>query len=110
MHMSTALSHETANPVRICFALAAVLAAAPAFAAAESAARTIEITRFAFVPGEITVAPGTRIAWTNRDEVPHTVMSKDKVLASKGLDTDDTFEYAFAAEGDSVTTAACIRS
>jgi plastocyanin len=48
----------------------------------------------------VTVAPGTRIAWTNRDEVPHTVVSKDKALASKGLDTGDSFEYAFAAEGD----------
>ena len=49
---------------------------------------------------EITVAPGTRIVWTNRDETPHTVTSNDKSFASKGLDTDDKFEHTFASEGD----------
>ena len=51
-------------------------------------------------PKEITVAPGTRVVWTNRDETPHTVTSNDKSFASKGLDTDDQFEHVFSKEGD----------
>jgi hypothetical protein len=49
---------------------------------------------------QITVAPGTKIIWTNRDETPHTVTSNDKSFASKGLDTDDKFEHTFGSEGD----------
>ena len=69
---------------------------------AASPAPTVEvaITKFAFAPKEITVAPGTRIVWTNRDETPHTVTSSDKRFASKGLDTDDTFEHTFDGTGD----------
>jgi plastocyanin len=73
----------------------------PAILAAASApTSTVEITKFVFAPKEITVAPGTTIVWTNHDEVPHTVTSKDKVLASKALDTDDKFQYTFSQEGD----------
>jgi len=71
------------------------VAAAPA-----SSAVAVDITKFAFVPKEITIAPGTKITWTNHDETPHSVTSNDKSFASKGLDTDDTFEHVFASEGD----------
>jgi plastocyanin len=87
-------------------ALALVLFAAfvmPAlFASAGTPAPTIDlnIAKFAFAPKEITIAPGTKIIWTNRDETPHTVTSNDKSFASKGLDTDDKFEHTFASEGD----------
>ena len=60
----------------------------------------VAITKFAFAPREITVAPGSTIVWTNQDETPHTVTSNDKSFASKGLDTDDTYEHTFATEGD----------
>jgi plastocyanin len=69
-------------------------------AQADPPAPNVDITKFAFVPNEITIAPGTRIVWTNHDETPHTVTSKDKSFASKGLDTDDRFEHTFASEGD----------
>ncbi|MBS0514908.1 MAG: cupredoxin family copper-binding protein [Proteobacteria bacterium] len=61
---------------------------------------TIDITKFTYAPKEITVAPGTRIVWTNRDEVPHTVTAKDKSVDSKAMDTGDKFEYTFTQEGD----------
>jgi len=80
-----------------------VLAAAGAYrhaAAAPPAAVRVEITKFTFAPKEITVPPGTHVIWTNRDETPHTVSSNDKSFASKGMDTDDTFEQTFAQEGD----------
>lgn len=60
----------------------------------------ISISKFAYGPKEITIAPGTKIVWTNHDETPHTVTSNDKSFASKGLDTDDKFEHTFTSEGD----------
>jgi len=69
-------------------------------AVAATAAPTVDITKFAFTPGELTVAPGTTITWTNHDDVPHTVASTDKQLLSKALDTDDHFEHTFDEEGD----------
>ena len=60
----------------------------------------VDITKFAFAPKEITIAPGTKVVWTNRDDTPHTVAANDKSFGSKGLDTDDRFEHVFASEGD----------
>ena len=68
--------------------------------AAAAPAVTVDITKFAFAPKELTVAPGTRVVWTNRDEAPHTVTSTDKAFGSKGMDTGDTYEFTFATEGD----------
>ena len=67
-----------------------------------SAAETssIEITKFAFAPKEITVAPGTKVTWTNHDETPHTISAADRTFLSKAMDTDDRYEYTFASEGD----------
>jgi len=104
--MSHAFSRATTHSLRACAALALVFCAAfvmPAiFAAAASPAPAVDldITKFKFAPKEITIAPGTKIIWTNRDETPHTVTSNDKSFASKGLDTDDKFEHTFASEGD----------
>ena len=85
----------------ITVAVAALLVAlVPLTSAAAGATVQVDITKFAFAPKEISVAPGTRVVWTNRDEAPHTVTSNDKRFASKGLDTDDTFEHTFDAEGD----------
>ena len=78
------------------FAMPAILAAA----ATPSSTVDIDIAKFAYGPKEITIAPGTKIIWTNHDETPHTVTSNDKSFASKGLDTDDKFEHTFASEGD----------
>jgi len=85
----------------------AILAAAIALAmpvvhavAAGNPAAAVDITKFTFAPKELTVAPGTRVIWTNKDETPHTVTSNDKSFASKGMDTDDKFEHTFDREGD----------
>ena len=78
--------------------ISASLAAAPTLAT--TPATTVDIAKFAFVPKELTVEPGTKVRWTNRDETPHTVTSQGKVFASKAMDTDDQFEFTFAAEGD----------
>jgi plastocyanin len=78
------------------FAIPTILAAA----APPAPTVDVNIARFAYAPKDITIAPGTKIVWTNQDQAPHTVTSNDKSFASKGLDTDDKFEHTFASEGD----------
>jgi len=75
-----------------------LLAAADPAAALETP--LIEIQKFAFAPKEVTVAPGTTIAWTNRDETPHTISAQDLHFVSKAMDTGDRYEYTFTDEGD----------
>lgn len=104
--MRNASPFPTIRSLAECATLAALLCAASIVfiaqgqAASPAPAVEVAITKFAFAPKEITVAPGTRIVWTNRDETPHTVTSSDKRFASKGLDTDDTFEHTFDGAGD----------
>jgi amicyanin len=73
--------------------------AEPAAPAAE--ATQVVIDNFAYSSPTITVAPGTRVTWVNRDDVPHTVTSsvKPRAFDSKAMDTDDTFSFVFAAPG-----------
>lgn len=84
----------------LAFCAALVMPAIFAVAASPAPAVDVNIVKFAYGPKEITVTPGTKIVWTNHDETPHTVTSNDKSFASKGMDTDDTFEHTFASEGD----------
>ena len=84
----------------LAFGAAFVMPAILATAAGPATAVEVKIAKFAYDAKEITVAPGTRVVWTNRDETPHTVTSNDKSFASKGLDTDDKFECKFDREGD----------
>lgn len=51
-------------------ALAALLAAPPSAAGAET--RTVAIEGMQFAPAVLTVRHGTTIVWENRDLVPHT--------------------------------------
>jgi plastocyanin len=67
--------------------------------AAAPAAAAVSIDNFSFTPREITVAKGTTVTWTNRDDVPHTVVSPDKAFRSKALDTDDQFSFTFQDAG-----------
>lgn len=64
-----------------------------------SATAGVKIESFSFAPGELTVAVGTTVTWTNRDEIPHTVVSTDGVFKSKVRDKDETFSYTFAKAG-----------
>lgn len=61
--------------------------------------REVKIDNFTFGPAELTVKAGTSITWTNRDDIPHTVVSTDKVFKSKVLDTDEKFSFTFSAPG-----------
>ena len=60
----------------------------------------VKIDNFSFAPGEFTVAVGTTVTWTNRDDIPHTVVSTDGVFKFKVRDTDEKFSYTFTKAGD----------
>jgi plastocyanin len=59
----------------------------------------IEINNFAFTPATVTVPVGTQIIWTNKDETLHNVVSSDKTIKSKLLDTNEKFEFTFTQPG-----------
>lgn len=59
----------------------------------------IKIDNFSFSPATITVPVGATVRWTNRDDIPHTVVSDDKAFKSKVLDTDEDFTYTFTKPG-----------
>ena len=59
----------------------------------------IKIDNFSFGPQTVTVPVGTTVTWTNRDDIPHTVVSTDGVFKSKVRDTDEKFSYTFTKAG-----------
>lgn len=62
-------------------------------------AMEVKIDNFSFGPTELAVTAGTTITWTNRDDIPHTVVSTEKVFKSKVLDTDEQYSFTFASPG-----------
>jgi plastocyanin len=65
----------------------------------QPAAVQVKIDNFSFIPQEITVAAGTKITWTNQDDIPHTVTSTSEAFKSKALDTDDKYSFTFDKPG-----------
>jgi plastocyanin len=84
--------------------LSGIVAGHRSFAASaqEKPASTAEvkIDNFSFGPAAITVSVGTTVTWINRDDIPHTVVSTDKVFKSKVLDTDEKFSFTFTKPGE----------
>jgi plastocyanin len=76
-------------------ALAILLAAAPA----QSAEQTVGISEYAFSPAKLSVTAGTKVTWINHDQVPHSVVEKDKRFHSAALDTDDSYSLTFSQPG-----------
>lgn len=64
-------------------------------------ASEVKIDNFSFGPSALNVSVGTTVTWTNRDDIPHTVVSADdpKVFKSKVLDTDEKFSFTFTKAG-----------
>jgi plastocyanin len=67
------------------------------FAAEET--NVVTIDNFTFTPPDLTVAVGTTVKWVNHDDIPHTVVDKNKAYRSKALDTDDAYSFTFASAG-----------
>jgi amicyanin len=63
------------------------------------AAAAVKIDNFKFGPEDLTVAVGTTVTWTNRDDIPHTVVSTTGAFKSKVLDTDEKFSFTFSTAG-----------
>ena len=59
----------------------------------------VKIDNFSFAPETIKVSVGTTVTWTNRDDIPHTVVSTDGVFKSKVRDTDEKFSFTFTKAG-----------
>jgi plastocyanin len=66
---------------------------------AQASSVEVKIDNFSFGPATLSVAVGTTVTWTNRDDIPHTVVSEDKVFKSKVLDTDEKFSFTFTKPG-----------
>jgi len=79
--------------------LAAGLLAPILIGAGAACAEEVKIDNFTFNPPEITVKSGATITWTNGDDIPHTVVAKERQFRSKTLDTDDNFSFTFTTPG-----------
>ena len=59
----------------------------------------VRVDNFTFGPDTLTVPVNSTVTWVNKDDVPHTIASSDRVFKSKALDTDDKYSYTFAKVG-----------
>jgi plastocyanin len=65
-----------------------------------SEAYQIYIDNFSFAPATLSVPVGAKVTWTNKDDVPHTIVSTNNAFAhSPVLDTDESFSHTFATAG-----------
>jgi len=73
----------------------------PADAQTAAAGPRVDINNFDFSPMSLAIAAGTRVTWTNHDDIPHTVVSSDNppLFKSPPLDTDDAFSVTFTKPG-----------
>ncbi|GAB4359799.1 MAG: cupredoxin family copper-binding protein [Kiloniellaceae bacterium] len=80
---------------------AAVLAGLAGPAAGDGRPRVHEVAveDFAFVPAILAVRPGDRVAWVNRDLVPHTATAADGTWDSGSLRRQARFTLVLAADG-----------
>jgi len=68
-------------------------------ASAQNADAKVTIDNFTFAPAELTVSVGTTVAWNNHDDIPHSVVEKNKLFRSKALDTDESYSFTFTQAG-----------
>lgn len=66
-----------------------------------AAANTVAIHNLSFGPTTLTVPSGTKVVWTNQDNIPHTVTSETdpKELKSPPLQAGSTFSFIFDKPG-----------
>jgi plastocyanin len=60
---------------------------------------TVTISDFSFTPQTLTVHTGTTVTWVNKDDMPHTVTSDDRMFKSSLLDTAQRFTFTFSVAG-----------
>ena len=61
----------------------------------------VQIHDFKFEPEHLTVRPGTKVTWVNKDDEPHSATSseKPKRFDSGVLDSDQSFSFTFTEQG-----------
>ena len=79
------------------FAFVAIGAAS--IASAAPPATSVAIDNFMFSPMTVTVPVGGTVAWTNNDDIPHSVRSVDGTFHSPALDTGEHYSFAFTKPG-----------
>ena len=98
--MATVGSAAAAKHAPVRHATVKHAAAKPTTVASPAAASaTVKIDNFTFNAPVVTVKVGATVTWTNGDDIPHTVVAKDKSFKSKVLDTGDTFSFTFTKAG-----------
>jgi plastocyanin len=68
--------------------------------AAAASEGSVSMDHSTFIPGEITVVPGTTVTWVNNETMPHTVVDSNKAFRSKTLAKDGRFSFTFTTTGD----------
>jgi plastocyanin len=79
------------------FALATASLLAPRAKAAGKA--DVKIDNFAFAPETLTIASGTTVTWTNRDDIPHSIVESNGLFHSQAFDTNGSYSYTFEKAG-----------
>lgn len=67
-----------------------------------SQTNAVEIKSYAFNPTAIKVKVGTKVTWTNKDAVAHTITSDDAsadTFKSDNINPDGTYSYTFTKPG-----------
>jgi Icc protein len=59
----------------------------------------VVVDHVSFAPTMAAVPAGSTITWTNRDDVPHNIVSTEQQFKSPVLDTDEQFSHTFEAPG-----------
>ena len=67
--------------------------------AAAAGPNEVVADNFSFAPAVAKVAPGSTVTWTNRDDVPHNIVSTQQKFKSPVLDTDEQFSHTFDTPG-----------
>jgi plastocyanin len=63
-------------------------------------AGAVSIDNFTFNPPTLRVKAGTKVTWTNKDDIPHGIASSANTFArSQALDTNESFSFTFAKPG-----------
>jgi len=81
------------------FGIAVVAAMLLPVGAARAEDVAVHIDNFVFEPAQLTVKAGQTVTWTNRDDIPHTVVCAGK-FRSKTMDTDGTYSFTFTSAGE----------
>jgi plastocyanin len=104
--MNITLIRQCARQFAIALAIKGLVGAMPSACAEEPAqqvaavsAPVVSIDNFAFNKDTLTVPAGTKVTWTNHDDMLHTIVDETKSFKSDPLDSGDSFSHVFDKPG-----------